>query len=170
LVFISGLQFRNMIAHCFMAYSFTSLSEPQGTTNLVTSLYQFFYLSAFDTSFHYRHVMWRLSLTKKPRALWNLGRASSGARGFPFGLTSEILYVSSGHLFSPLSPRFWSLCFLFLELSVVVSVRLGASLCATSSWATISLNWDNTSYSWKKVHTINYWLVHIDTNMKIMDV
>jgi hypothetical protein len=111
-----------------------------------------------------------LSLTKKPRAFWNLGRAFSGARGCPFGLTSEILYVLFDHLFSPLLPHFLSLRFLFLELSVVISVGLGASPCATSSWATIFLNWDNTSYSWKKVHTTNYRLVHIDTNMKIMDV
>jgi hypothetical protein len=111
-----------------------------------------------------------LSLTKKPRAFRNLGRASSGARGCPFGLTYEILYVSSGHLFSPLSPNFRSLRFLFLELSVVILVGLDASSCATSSWATISLNWDNTSYSWKKVHTTNYRLVQIDTNMKIIDV
>jgi hypothetical protein len=77
--------------------------------------------------------MSRLSLTKKPRVFQNLGRASSGARGYPFGLTSEILYVSSGHLFSPLSPHFRSLRFLFLELSVVVSVGFGVSSCATSS-------------------------------------
>jgi hypothetical protein len=153
-----------------MAYFFTSLSEPRGKMNLVTSLSQIFFLSASNTSFHCRHMMSRLSLTKKPRAFRNLDRASSGARGYPFGLTSEILYVSSGHLFSPLSPRFRSLRFLFLELSVVVSVGLGASSCATSSWATLSLNWDNTSYLWKKVHIINYRLVHIDTNMKIMDV
>jgi hypothetical protein len=96
LVFISDLQFRN--AHCFMAYSFTSLSEPREKTNLVTNLSQIFFLSASDTSFHYRTVMSGLSLTKKPRAFQNLSRAFSGARGYPFGLTSEILYVSSGHL------------------------------------------------------------------------
>jgi hypothetical protein len=109
------------------------LSEPRGKMNLVTSLSQIFFLSASDTSFHYRHVMSRLSLTKKPKTFRNLGRASLGARGCPFRLTSEIIYVSSGHLFSPLSPRFRSLRFFFLELSVVVSVRLGTSSCATSS-------------------------------------
>jgi hypothetical protein len=50
-----------------------------------------------------------------------------------FQLTSETLYVLYGHLFGPLPPRFQSLCFLFLELSVVVSVGSGASSCGTSS-------------------------------------
>jgi hypothetical protein len=153
-----------------MAYSFTSLSKPWGKTNLVTSLSQKIFLVIIWHIFPLSNYDVKIALTKKPRAFWNLGRASSGARGCPFRLLSEILYVSSGHLFSPLSPRFWSLRFLFLELSVVVSIGFGVSSCATSSWATISLNWDNTSYSWKKVHTINYRLVRIDTNMKIMDV
>lgn len=139
------------MAHCFIVYSFTSSSKSKGRTNLIESLPQIWFLTSSTTYFHYRNVMSRLFLTKNPSAFQKFGNVSSGARSWPFGLTSETLYVLSSHMFSPLSPHFLSLSFLFLDLSVVVSGTYVASLCGTSSFI-ILRNWDKTSYSCNKIH------------------
>jgi hypothetical protein len=163
-VFILGLQFWKLIASCCIMYSFMSSSEPRGRTNLVNSLFHIWFFISTNTSLQYRIVMSRLSLTKKPSAFRNLGSASSGARGSPFGLTSEILYVLSRNLFSPLSPLFRSLFFLFLDLSMVVSVGTGASSSWFSSGASryhatasssITRYWDKTSYSCNKMQNMH---------------
>jgi len=107
LTFISDIQFQKLTAHCFIVYAFTkSFGTFRGNWNLVLILSQILILWLFDTPAQFLTVISRKSLTQKPIAFLYLGRASSGARGCPVGLTSVMAYVSCGNWSNPRSPRF----------------------------------------------------------------